>query len=377
MQADDPDSEALLWKLQRELNGLRGDGAGRPRLHGPSGDGARRGRAKLQSGSPERDSHRGRDGSDDEQVLTSTRIKEEVHSGVGGRLRQFRPAWRRMRIACSCIIVRPAMRPPLSMPYMPTAYGAEEDSGGPARKRQRPGGKGTGRAARRSGDDGSSHDSEGPPHHAMRQLVAAGKQQGLQRQRKLPPPAAAAEAACTIVRQRLKQHADSKGSEWGARGLAAQQYAQVDHKACAHAACPTITPSCPASGIACCNPADNHLSWRPLHPAAAPSSVKVFHAGVRWGVALPRKALSSRLELARALNDALAGHIASAGRGDGLTITFLNKRGLATELGPSCLLGAGGESAAQWRALASKCVRVYVRPAGLAMVGASAPQVGP
>ncbi len=52
--------------------------------------------------------------------------------------------------------------------------------------------------------------------------------------------------------------------------------------------------------------------------------VKVYHAGVRWAIRLPRAALCSRADLAAALNDAFAGEILSCGRGDSLSIVFLD-----------------------------------------------------
>jgi hypothetical protein len=88
--------------------------------------------------------------------------------------------------------------------------------------------------------------------------------------------------------------------------------------------------------------------------------VKVFYAGVRWGLSLPRSAVRSRRELARALHEAYVGDIVSVGQGLGLHVVFVDARGSSQELGPS----RGGNSradATRWRSLADSAVRVYVR----------------
>jgi hypothetical protein len=88
--------------------------------------------------------------------------------------------------------------------------------------------------------------------------------------------------------------------------------------------------------------------------------IKVFYAGVRWGLSLPRSAVLSRQQLAKALHDAYVGHIVSVGQGLGLHVVFVDGRGSSQELGPS----RGGHSradATRWRSLAKTAVRVYVR----------------
>jgi len=92
-------------------------------------------------------------------------------------------------------------------------------------------------------------------------------------------------------------------------------------------------------------------------------AVKLFLAGMRWGVALPSGALRSRGELARSINDAFVGEVLSVGRGDDLSVVFVTEDGEAEEM--PALRGAGGrragESASRWRRLAKQAARVYVR----------------
>jgi hypothetical protein len=144
--------------------------------------------------------------------------------------------------------------------------------------------------------------------------------------------------------------------------------------------------------------------------SAAPRLVKCFLAGVRWGISLPPASLKCRADLAAALNDAFAGEILSCGRGEMLSILFVDAEGNATELpplrgGPAgaglgaavaaagaagvgggsglpggvsagvALTGGGpsaggalphvrpsrGESAGRWKALVDRAVRIYVR----------------
>jgi len=73
------------------------------------------------------------------------------------------------------------------------------------------------------------------------------------------------------------------------------------------------------------------------HAPAVGRTIKVFHAGVRWGIVVPRKGLKSRQQLARALNEGMAGQIASTGRGEGLAITFVDKEVGAPPLAPGHL----------------------------------------
>ncbi|PNH07527.1 hypothetical protein TSOC_006012 [Tetrabaena socialis] len=93
-----------------------------------------------------------------------------------------------------------------------------------------------------------------------------------------------------------------------------------------------------------------------------PRMVKCFHAGVRWGIKLPRQALQTRSDLATALNDAFAGEILSCGRGETLSIVFLDVQGKPTEFpslrGPN---GRGKDSATKWRAMVERAVKIYVR----------------
>jgi hypothetical protein len=97
--------------------------------------------------------------------------------------------------------------------------------------------------------------------------------------------------------------------------------------------------------------------------AAAPRQVKCFHAGVRWGVTLPHSALQSRADLAAVLYDAFAGHILSCGRGDLLEVVVLDGSGGVTEF-PSLRSGSGGgrESAQHWKGALERAAKVYVRP---------------
>jgi hypothetical protein len=152
--------------------------------------------------------------------------------------------------------------------------------------------------------------------------------------------------------------------------------------------------------------------------SAAPRLAKCFLAGVRWGISLAPASLKCRADLAAALNDAFAGEILSCGRGEMLSILFVDAEGNATELPPlrggagvaghhlsaaaglgavvagggaaggagtagvpgagsagGALPGGGvsaggtlphvrlsrGESAGRWKALVDRAVRIYVR----------------
>jgi hypothetical protein len=77
-----------------------------------------------------------------------------------------------------------------------------------------------------------------------------------------------------------------------------------------------------------------------------PHEVKVFVAGVRWGCALPAACLDSRRSLARSLADAMQGEVPSFGRGDTLSVVFLDGAGRATEMLPTRGGGGGGGGAA-------------------------------
>jgi hypothetical protein len=89
---DDPESEALLWKLHRELNGLRTEGSGRRAgSRGGAEGGARRVKPKLSSDSASA-RERARDGSHDDAGHTSKRIKQEARSGGAGAAHGRLPA---------------------------------------------------------------------------------------------------------------------------------------------------------------------------------------------------------------------------------------------------------------------------------------------
>ncbi len=64
------------------------------------------------------------------------------------------------------------------------------------------------------------------------------------------------------------------------------------------------------------------------------------------------------------LRPAVPPQILSAGRGEALCVVFVDARGGVAELGPPCLQAGGREDAAQWKSLAAKAVRVYVRALG-------------
>lgn len=102
----------------------------------------------------------------------------------------------------------------------------------------------------------------------------------------------------------------------------------------------------------------------------AAGRVKCFHAGLRWGLTLPRAALGSRSALAKALSAALAPHGAPPVAGEALHVLFMDAAGATRELPP--LGGKGGEALhgeerqareaeAGWREAAKGCVRLYVR----------------
>lgn len=105
------------------------------------------------------------------------------------------------------------------------------------------------------------------------------------------------------------------------------------------------------------------LPLLPLLHASGQRLVKCFHAGVRWGIKLSPQALQTRSDLATALNDAFAGEILSCGRGDMLTIVFLDAQGRVTEFPP--LRGGsnsrGKDSATKWKATVVSAFKIYVR----------------
>lgn len=99
-------------------------------------------------------------------------------------------------------------------------------------------------------------------------------------------------------------------------------------------------------------------------PSKGDRTVKLFLAGMRWGVSLPCSALRSRQELARSINDAFVGEILSVGRGDDLNVVFVTTDGDAEEV-PALQGGVGrrraSASSSKWRRLVGKAARVYVR----------------
>lgn len=93
-------------------------------------------------------------------------------------------------------------------------------------------------------------------------------------------------------------------------------------------------------------------------PTADLHLVKCFHSGVRWGVMLSTGSLKTRSDLATALNDAFAGEILSCGRGELLSVIFLDAEGMAVEFPP--LRGGLRESASKWKSAVEKAVKIYV-----------------
>eukprot|EP00882_Tetradesmus_deserticola_P007543 GHRQ01007944.1.p1 GENE.GHRQ01007944.1~~GHRQ01007944.1.p1 ORF type:complete len:283 (+),score=117.56 GHRQ01007944.1:886-1734(+) len=93
----------------------------------------------------------------------------------------------------------------------------------------------------------------------------------------------------------------------------------------------------------------------------APARVKVFYAGLRWGLSLQPSAIKSRQLLAKALNDAYVGEIRSVGQGECLTAVFVDANGATAELGPVKWRGSSKANSSRWRALAKTAARIYVR----------------
>ncbi|KAL6757659.1 hypothetical protein V8C86DRAFT_2616122 [Haematococcus lacustris] len=99
-----------------------------------------------------------------------------------------------------------------------------------------------------------------------------------------------------------------------------------------------------------------------------PRRVKIFYAGVRWGISLPTDGLKTRSDLATALNVAFAGEILSCGRGDMLSVTFVDRQGQVSELPPRRLPrvvlpreGSSVDSDSNWAQLVEQAAKVYVR----------------
>ncbi|KAF5840676.1 hypothetical protein DUNSADRAFT_15919 [Dunaliella salina] len=87
--------------------------------------------------------------------------------------------------------------------------------------------------------------------------------------------------------------------------------------------------------------------------------IKCFMAGIRWGINLAPDSLSSRSDLATALNDALAGEILSCGRGDMLNVAMLDREGNTSEFPP--LKSGTRECSSQWKFSVTNSARIYVR----------------
>lgn len=103
------------------------------------------------------------------------------------------------------------------------------------------------------------------------------------------------------------------------------------------------------------------LPCNDIHAAAGPARVKVFYAGVRWGLSLQPSAVKSRQMLAKALNDAYVGEIRSVGQGECLTAVFLDANGSTAELGPVKWRGSTKANTSRWKMLAKTAARIYVR----------------
>lgn len=101
------------------------------------------------------------------------------------------------------------------------------------------------------------------------------------------------------------------------------------------------------------------LEQNKLHPCHAGCTVKCFYTGIRWGINLQQGALGSRSDLATALNDAFANEILSCGRGDMLSVVFLDGNGHLIEF-PSLKGTNNKESVFKWKAAAEKARKVFV-----------------
>jgi hypothetical protein len=99
--------------------------------------------------------------------------------------------------------------------------------------------------------------------------------------------------------------------------------------------------------------------------AAVPvaDTVKVFFAGVRWALSVPRSAVKSRQQLAKALNDAFVGEILSVGQGEGLTVVFVDAYGNTAAAEPTKWSSGSRSNSARWRTLVKSAARIYVSSA--------------
>lgn len=94
--------------------------------------------------------------------------------------------------------------------------------------------------------------------------------------------------------------------------------------------------------------------------------VKCFYCGQRFGIWLPKENVSSRRLLAEALNEAYAGSIVSCGRGDRLSVVFIDGNGrvqsfpaIKSRISQS-EKDAQGSKSQQWGPACSDAVRVVV-----------------
>lgn len=207
--------------------------------------------------------------------------------------------------------------------------------------------------------------------HTQKQQAAVTKQQQQQQPSNakqciptwhLPAPAAAAVAACESVRRRVLQQANGANTNGMCllAYLACSTSPVVIYLGTASKHAGSKTNNALHLSLTMCS-IDSYRSvtflicW-----CAGQHMIKVFHAGLRWGISLPAHAVRTRLDLARALNDAFAGEMISAGRGDLLSIIFVDSEARMTELGPTRWTKSK-ESPAQWKALVDTAIRMYVR----------------
>lgn len=278
MDGTDPESEALIWKLHRELNGLtRSTRRGQPE---PLGGGPARKdskiplpKSKLRStttSSQQEDNH--------ESQKRKSRSDADVSAPPGQRVRPEEPQDLTHLKPTSC------SKPPHGQPAAPPpSLGRQEDPLAPPS-----------RGLPREGTD----NPDGPPTQRDEVLPASSPEAKSPHQCLV----AAATAACNVAKQRAKQLSIGTGAQ---------------------------------------------------------RTVKVFYAGIRWGITLPWESLKSRADLALALHVAFAGEIVSCGRGDRLAIVFVDGEGNATELPPRASR-AVKETPAHWSKLMERAVKLYV-----------------
>ncbi len=115
-----------------------------------------------------------------------------------------------------------------------------------------------------------------------------------------------------------------------------------------------------AAAIASASVKEKAKSLAANRQASGQRLLKVFHAGVRWGITLAPDALKTRADLATALNDAFAGEILSCGRGEILNIVFLDGEGKVTEF-PSLRSSGSRDSSTKWKASVERACKIFVR----------------